>query len=448
MRLDRVTTAIQPSPKVTAEAVSPGGSDTVSGRSGPAVSPVPAPPMAVGIRVTSSQTTVMTAPIMLSVSRITSHFSTRKEGGSGASSGGSDMVGGPFDEDDEGEEAPGEGGGVLAVTLGPDAPARLDKALAAAVPEDAALSRSRLARLIEEGAVSRNGAVVRDLKARAAAGEVWEIRLSPAAGIEALPEDIPLSVVFEDADLIVIDKPAGLVVHPAPGSPSGTLVNALLHHCGDRLSGIGGARRPGIVHRIDKDTSGLLVVAKSDRAHHGLAAQFAAHSVERQYSALLHGVPAAADPRLRSTRGVTMEPGGVIRVATNLARHRTDRQRQAVCWPPEGRHAVTRIRVVEAFADQAALADCWLETGRTHQIRVHAAHLGHGLVGDPVYGGKRRLSTRVLGAGAEAANAFARQALHAATLGFDHPVTGARLSFAAPLPADMADLLAALRGAE
>ncbi len=398
---------------------------------------------------------------MLSVSRITSHFSTRSDGGSGASSGGSDMVGGPFDEDgpedgdgtedgaddgaDDGAEA--GAGGVLTVTLGTHAPARLDKALADAVPEAAALSRSRLARLIEEGAVSRGGLAVRDLKARTAPGEVWEIRLAPAAGIEALPEDIPLAVVFEDAELIVIDKPAGMVVHPAPGSPRGTLVNALLHHCGDSLSGIGGARRPGIVHRIDKDTSGLLVVAKTDRAHHGLAAQFAAHTVERHYAALLHGVPQAADARLRGTRGVTVEPGGVIRVATNLARHRTDRQRQAVCWPPEGRHAVTRLRVVEGFGDQAALVDCWLETGRTHQIRVHAAHLGHGLIGDPVYGGKRRLSERALGPGAAAAgNGFARQALHAATLGFDHPATGARLSFAAALPADMAGLLALLRG--
>jgi 23S rRNA pseudouridine1911/1915/1917 synthase len=287
--------------------------------------------------------------------------------------------------------------------------------------------------------------VVRDLKARAQPGETWDIRLAPATDIEAAPEDIPLAVVFEDDDLIVIDKPAGMVVHPAPGSPSGTLVNALLHHCGDSLSGIGGARRPGIVHRIDKDTSGLLVVAKTDRAHHGLAAQFAAHSVDRHYSALVHGVPQAADPRLRGTRGVSVEAGGVIRIATNLARHRTDRQRQAVCWPPEGRHAVTRARVVEGFAGQAALVDCWLETGRTHQIRVHLAHVGHGLLGDPVYGGKRRLSDRLLGPGAEAGNAFPRQALHAATLGFDHPATGARLSFAAPLPPEMAALLAALR---
>jgi 23S rRNA pseudouridine1911/1915/1917 synthase len=339
----------------------------------------------------------------------------------------------PFDDEAE----------VLAVTIGPGAPARLDKALAAAVPEAAALSRSRLARMIAGGAVSRAGAPVTDQTARVAAGEVYTLRLDPAEAIETLPEAIPLAVVWEDADLIVIDKPVGMVVHPAPGTPSGTLVNALLHHCGDSLSGIGGARRPGIVHRIDKDTSGLLVVAKSDRAHHGLARQFEDHSVTRRYLAVVHAVPAAGDPRLRGLKGVTVEGGGVIRIATNLARHRTDRQRQAVVWE-EGRHAVTRVRVAEGFGDQAALLECWLETGRTHQIRVHLAYAGHGLVGDQVYGGRRKLAAAIPGAGV--ANAFPRQALHAATLGFDHPVTGERLEYAAPLPADMAALIAALRG--
>jgi 23S rRNA pseudouridine1911/1915/1917 synthase len=340
----------------------------------------------------------------------------------------------PFEDDET---------GTLTVTIGPDAPARLDKALAAAVPEEAALSRSRLARMIAGGAVSRGGVPVTDLKARVTAGEVFTLRLDPAEEIETLPEAIPLTVVWEDADLIVLDKPVGMVVHPAPGTPSGTLVNALLHHCGDSLSGIGGEKRPGIVHRIDKDTSGLLVVAKTDRAHHGLARQFEEHTVTRRYLAVVHGVPMASDPRLRGLRGVTMEPGGVIRVATNLARHRTDRQRQAVVWE-EGRHAITRVRVVEAFTDQAALVECWLETGRTHQIRVHLAYAGHGLVGDQTYGGRRRVAGKL--AGAEAANRFPRQALHAATLGFDHPVTGERLEFAAPVPGDMAALLAALRG--
>lgn len=337
---------------------------------------------------------------------------------------------------------------ILQVTIGPLPPDRLDKALAREVPEAEALSRSRLARLIAEGAVSRDGQPATDLKARVAEGEVYAIALGPARAVTTEAQDIPLTVVWEDDDLIVIDKPAGLVVHPAPGAVDGTLVNALLHHCGASLSGVGGERRPGIVHRIDKETSGLLVVAKSDRAHHGLAAQFEAHSVHRHYLALIHGVPDAADPRLRGVKGVSFEPGGVIRIATQLARHRTDRQRQAVT-ADGGRHAVTRARVVETFGTPpaAALLDCWLETGRTHQIRVHMAHVGHGLIGDPTYGGRRRLSHRALPAAAvEAAAAFPRQALHAATLGFTHPVTGQDLSFTSALPADMAALIGALRG--
>ncbi|OZA14482.1 MAG: RNA pseudouridine synthase [Rhodobacterales bacterium 17-64-5] len=351
------------------------------------------------------------------------------------------MVSGGADSDID--EPFDEAGTSLRVTIGEDAPTRLDKALAAAVPEAAALSRSRLMRMIGGGDVSRGGVAVTDPKARVAAGEVYELTLAPPEILDAAPEDIPLTVVYEDADLIVINKPAGMVVHPAPGTPNGTLVNALLHHCGDTLSGIGGARRPGIVHRIDKDTTGLLVVAKSDRAHHGLARQFEDHSVTRRYLALVHGVPDAADARLRGHRGVSFEAAGILRIATGLGRHKTDRQRQAVVWEA-GRHAVTRARVMERFAGQAALVECWLETGRTHQIRVHLAHVGHGLIGDQTYGGKRRLSEKLLGEAALAANAFPRQALHAATLGFDHPVTDQRLEFASPLPPDLADLLAAL----
>ena len=350
----------------------------------------------------------------------------------------------PFD-DDEAEDGAAPGAG-LAVVIAADPPDRLDKALARDVPEGM-LSRSRLARLIAEGAVTRNGVPVTGLKARVAEGETYMIALEAPEEIDVTPEAIPLVVVHEDADLIVIEKPAGMVVHPAPGSWSGTLVNALLHHCAGSLSGVGGAKRPGIVHRIDKDTSGLLVVAKSDRAHQGLAAQFAAHSLERRYLAVVHGAPNAADPRLRGVKGVSFEPAGVIRVATNLARHRTDRQRQAVVWD-EGRRAVTRARVLETFgsaAPEAALVECWLETGRTHQIRVHMTHIGHGLIGDPVYGGNRKLSPKVFGEGAAIANAFPRQALHAATLGFTHPVTGAEMRFEAPLPADMAALIEGLR---
>ncbi len=335
---------------------------------------------------------------------------------------------------------------IVTVTIGAEPPDRLDKALARFVPEEAHLSRSRLVRLIAEGQVSRDGAAVTDAKARVTEGEVFAITVEEATEVETVAEDIPLDIVFEDADVLVVNKPAGMVVHPAPGSPTGTLVNALLHHFGGKLSGVGGEKRPGILHRIDKDTSGLLVVAKSDAAHHGLAAQFEAHSAKRSYLALCHGVPDTADPRLRGIRGVSVEPGNTIKITTGLARHRTDRQRQAVTFTG-GRHAITRVHLLERFAGQAALVECRLETGRTHQIRVHLAHAGHGLIGDPVYGGRRKATARAIGAeAAEAVAAFPRQALHAATLGFAHPVSDAQMRFEAPLPDDMAQLLAILRG--
>lgn len=340
----------------------------------------------------------------------------------------------PFDADDN----------SLIVVIGADAPVRLDKALAQAVPEEAALSRSRLMKMIDEGDVFFRGVAVTDPKTKVAEGQAFTLRLAPLADVETLAEDIPLSVIWEDGDLIVIDKPAGMVVHPAPGTPSGTLVNALLAHCGDTLSGIGGERRPGIVHRIDKDTTGLLVVAKSDRAHHGLAAQFEAHTVNRHYMAVVHGVPLANDPRLRGLRGVSFEAGGILKIATGLARHKTDRQRQAVVWE-QGRHAVTRARVIEEFRGAASLVECWLETGRTHQIRVHMSYAGHGLLGDQTYGGKRKLAPKLFGDAADVGNGFPRQALHAASLGFEHPVTGELLEFTSPLPDDLAGLLTALR---
>ncbi|WBU59405.1 RluA family pseudouridine synthase [Paracoccus albus] len=326
---------------------------------------------------------------------------------------------------------------------------RLDKALAELVPAEAALSRSRIAKLIGDGAVSGVDGVVGQPKHKVAAGETYRISLPEPEPVETLPQDIPLNVVFEDDALIVIDKPAGMVVHPAPGSPNGTLVNALLHHCAGSLSGIGGEMRPGIVHRIDKETSGLLVAAKSDLAHHALAAQFEAHSADRAYLALAHGHMDAADARLRGTRGVSFEPGSVLKVSSRLDRHPTDRQKQAVYFEGErGRHAVTRVRMLESFGSPPAamLVECRLETGRTHQIRVHMAHAGLGLIGDPVYGGSRKASAKSLGAAAVAVQAFPRQALHAARLGFRHPVTGEQLEFTSPLPADMQDLLTSLRG--
>jgi 23S rRNA pseudouridine1911/1915/1917 synthase len=320
------------------------------------------------------------------------------------------------------EEPFEDGGGSLAVTIGEDAPARLDKALAAAVPEDAALSRSRLMRMIAEGAVFRDGLAVTDPKAKVVEGEVYTLRLDPAVEVATLPEDIPLSVVWEDADLIVIDKPAGMVVHPAPGSPSGTLVNALLHHCGDTLSGIGGERRPGIVHRIDKDTSGLLVVAKTDKAHEGLAAQFADHSIERAYLAIVIGLP---KPLSGTVRG-------------NIGRSPTNRKKMALVEDERGKHAVTHYKTLETF-DGASLVECRLETGRTHQVRVHLAASGHALLGDPVYGRTHQRHHALL-----TQLHFNRQALHAAVLGFIHPITGAAVRFESTLPADMAGLLVEL----
>lgn len=310
------------------------------------------------------------------------------------------------------------------------------------MPEEAHLSRTRLARLLTEGAVSRDGTVICDPKGRAIHGEVYEVMVRDAADTHMRPEDIPLTIVYEDTDVAVIDKPAGMVVHPAPGTPSGTMVNALLHHFGRDLSGVGGERRPGIVHRIDKDTSGLLVVAKSDVAHHGLADQFAAHSVERSYVALCHGAPDRGSPRLRGIAGVGFENGGIIKLDTRIGRHRTDRKKQAVLRHG-GRQAVTRIQVIETFGDHAALVRCRLETGRTHQIRVHMAHIGHALIGDRDYGGRRKLSEAV--PGAATANSFARQALHAATLGFTHPVSSQFMCFECPFPGDIEQLLDALR---
>ena len=315
------------------------------------------------------------------------------------------------------------------------------------MPEDANLSRSRLAKLIAAGQVVLNGVVEVNQKAKVQEGDVVEITVPVASESHIEAEDIPLVVVYEDDDLIVINKPVGMVVHPAPGTPSGTLVNALMHYCGDSLSGVGGVARPGIVHRIDKETSGLLVVAKSDVAHQGLAAQFEKHTVERRYLAVVYGAPDAYDPRLRGVKGVNFETGNIMRITTQLARHKHDRQKQAVLFG-SGRHAVTRSRIIEPLGNPvvASLIECWLETGRTHQIRVHMAHAGHGLIGDPTYGGRRKLSVKAVGeVGQAVARAFPRQALHAATLGFVHPVSGEDMRFEADIPDDMSDLLKALR---
>jgi 23S rRNA pseudouridine1911/1915/1917 synthase len=312
----------------------------------------------------------------------------------------------------------------ITVTL-TDPAGRLDRALADALP---AFSRARLQALMGEGAISRDGAPVTDPSARAAAG-LYRLVVPAALPPEPVAEDLDLAVLFEDDHLIVIDKPAGMSAHPAPGSPAGTLVNALIHHCGASLSGIGGVARPGIVHRLDKNTSGVMVAAKTDLAHRGLSALFAAHDIERLYIAL--------------TRGAPSPPRGTI--ATRLGRSQRDRKKIAVLRSG-GREAVTHYEIQAAFGPAekppAARVACRLETGRTHQIRVHLAHQGAPCLGDPAYGsGPPAPAVRA----AIAAAGLARQALHAAVLGFQHPVTGEALRFATEPPADMARLEAALR---
>jgi 23S rRNA pseudouridine1911/1915/1917 synthase len=296
---------------------------------------------------------------------------------------------------------------------------RLDRALAAAVPT---LSRERLKALIRSGSVQAGGAPVRDPAVKVKGDEALRVAVPEAAPAHNEPQDIPLKVVFEDEHLLVVDKPAGLVVHPAAGNLDGTLVNALLHHCGGSLSGIGGVARPGIVHRIDKDTSGLLVVAKTDVAHERLAKQFAAHSIDRRYLAIVNGVPKTS--------------GGSVDAP--LARSSADRKKMAIVEGSRGKRAVTHWKRLQLL-NQAALVECRLETGRTHQVRVHMASLGHALLGDPVYGRSSKTHGKLL-----KELGFQRQALHAAELGFTHPVTKSRLSFSSPMPPDMQELMRAL----
>lgn len=313
----------------------------------------------------------------------------------------------------------GSGDSIIETTIGEAQHGlRLDKALAELVPE---LSRERLKSLIVDGQVTLAGRTLSP-SMKVADGQTFTISIPAPADAEAIAQDIPLTIVHEDAHLIVVDKPAGLVVHPAAGNLDGTLVNALLHHCRGQLSGIGGVARPGIVHRIDKDTSGLLVVAKSDRAHEGLAQQFKAHSIDRLYAAIVYGLPQPA--------------AGTI--DTWIGRSDTDRKKMAVHREGRGKHAVTHYRTIERLSG-AALVECKLETGRTHQVRVHMAHLGHPLIGDPVYSRERKGFKTIL-----ETMRFRRQALHAKQLGFIHPVTGQKLSFDSALPADMQELLSEL----
>lgn len=304
------------------------------------------------------------------------------------------------------------------------APERLDRFLAEVLPE---VTRSQLKRLIDEGQVLLAGAPVKP-GLRLRGGERLSVTLPEPEPIEALPEDLPLNIVYEDAHLIVVDKPAGLVVHPAPGHQAGTLVNALLHHCQD-LAGIGGSLRPGIVHRLDKETSGVLVATKDDASHNGLARQFKLHTITRRYLALVHGLVGA-------------DSGTVDRA---IGRHPTERKKMSSS-SRSGRHAVTHWQVQQRFvADRLTLLELRLETGRTHQIRVHLSELGFPVVGDPVYGRSGRLRTisdpRLL----SMLSRLQRQFLHARLLGFVHPASGTYMEFESPLPEDLAGILSYLQ---
>ena len=297
---------------------------------------------------------------------------------------------------------------------------RLDAGLAVIEPT---LSRERLKALILAGAVLLDGKPTTRPSVKLAPGMQYAIAIPTARPLDTQAQDIALSIAFEDEHLLVVDKPAGLVVHPAAGHADGTLVNALLHHCAGQLSGIGGVARPGIVHRIDKDTSGLLVVAKTDAAHLGLAAQFAAHSINRRYVAIVQGRPSPANGTIRG----------------NIGRSDHDRKKMAMVGEGRGKHAVTHYTTEERLGG-ASRVECRLETGRTHQVRVHMASIGHALLGDPLYSRPPKLLRDLL----KAAD-FRRQALHAQRLRFIHPVTETECDFFSPIPADMAELLDKLR---
>jgi len=342
-----------------------------------------------------------------------------------------------LDDDLDGDDQDGDDqdGGALSdtgaaattyrVAIGADAAGqRLDRVLASALPS---LSRSRLKALIGDGAVTEGARVIDDASMRVKPGQCFEVAVPPPVAAAPEPQAIPLSIVYEDDQVIVLDKPAGMVVHPAAGNAEGTLVNALLAHCAGGLSGIGGVARPGIVHRLDKDTSGLMVVAKTDAAHAGLTAQFAGHALARTYVAVVRGVP-------RPARGTIDAPVG-----------RSPRNRKKMAVVAGGRRAVTHYVVDRILAGgEASVVTCRLETGRTHQIRVHMTHIGHSVAGDPLYGG----APRGQGPAAVAMRRFPRQALHAAGLAFRHPTTGEALSFTAPLPKDVKELIDCLAAAD
>lgn len=307
-----------------------------------------------------------------------------------------------------------------------DEGARLDKVLATAWPDQ---SRSRIKALIEDGQLSLNGISARKMSTKVKEGDVFNLTIPPAEAAEPEPEDIKLDVLYEDDDLLVINKPAGMVVHPAAGNESGTLVNALLAHCGDSLSGIGGVKRPGIVHRLDKDTSGAMVVAKNDTAHRALSTLFSEdkENIDRAYLAVVWGVPRPLEGKIEG----------------NIGRSPKNRKKMTVL-KTTGKYALTHYKTLQIRDDSlASLVECRLATGRTHQIRVHMSHIGHSLVCDPVYGRNRTVQKCNFKA-QEILNVFNKQALHARTLGFVHPRTGDYISTTAPLPDDLLELIESL----
>jgi 23S rRNA pseudouridine1911/1915/1917 synthase len=301
----------------------------------------------------------------------------------------------------------------------PEAGLRLDRALADALPE---LSRSRIKTLITDGFVSPGEATITDPSYRVKPGDAFIVTVPQPTESLLEGEDIPLAIVYEDKALLVIDKPAGLTVHPGAGQPNGTLVNALIAHCGDSLSGIGGVRRPGIVHRLDKDTSGLMVAAKTDAAHASLAAQFEAHSIDRAYRAFVWGTPIPLNGEIDG----------------NIGRSRQNRTKMAVVRDGQGKTALTHYRTLSTFGRTVGLLECRLATGRTHQIRVHLTHIGHPILGDPAYGKSTvHRRSQISAATLDALKNLGRQALHAAELGFKHPISSERVNFQSTLPTDM-----------
>ncbi len=378
--------------------------------------------------ITNNTTMVVNPKIIVTVSVVTMIFSHRMVGGCCNGAGDSLMV----------------ASRIVKVEIGQDPPSRLDRALVEYLPAGEQISRTRMTSLIRSGAVDCEGIVASSPSQSAATGQVWRIEVPDPVDSGLAAEEINLDIVHEDSDVLVINKAAGMVVHPARGNWQGTLVNALLHHCGNSLLGVGDVRRPGIVHRLDKDTSGLLVIAKTDRACGSLAKQFEERTISRTYLAAVRGVPDIRSSFSGYDR-VTMEENRVLRIEGNIDRDQSNRLKMKVT-ATGGRHAVTRVNTIRSLAGgHASLIECKLETGRTHQIRVHLEKLGHPLIGDPLYGSGAKLLPHAAGEAARCAAAnFGRQALHAVTLEFEHPRSGERVGFKSELPTDFRALLDAL----